>query len=175
MYSPLAHRRSRTTPTTASSFAAEPPSPSRTMLSAPHRLPGYPSGLHVPRSLFCTKLRSKPSSVAPDHLLRRAHRRGALLRRCSAAAPRPISPKPSDPAWTPAIRIRDEQIWATRLRSNGLDPRIPVRPGSFSNRNLVFSHLSPWNLFLAKILRFSSVFGILYVHAIVVAHKIVLA
>src|SRR6185312_2567905 len=66
MYSPLAHRRGQTTLTPASSFATEPPSPSRTMLSAPHRLPGYPSGLHVPRSLFFTQPRSKPSSVAPE-------------------------------------------------------------------------------------------------------------
>jgi hypothetical protein len=40
---------------------------------------------------------------------------------------------------------------------------------------LVFLQLGPWNLFLAKNMRLSSVLGVLYVHAIVVMRIIVLA
>ena len=38
----------------------------------------------------------------------------------------------------------------------------------------VFLQIGPWILFLAQIMRFSSVLGILYVHAIVVTRRIVL-
>ena len=39
---------------------------------------------------------------------------------------------------------------------------------------LVFLQLGPWNLFLAKNMRLSSVLGVLYVHAIVVTRRIAL-
>ena len=38
----------------------------------------------------------------------------------------------------------------------------------------VFLQIGPWILFLAYILRFSSVLGVIYVHAIVVTRRIVL-
>ena len=73
---------------------------------------------------------------------RRAHRRGAVLRRPSAAARGPAHPWSSDLAWTIRIRSRTNLILALRSRSNSLEPPIPARPGLFAKEPLRFPRIN---------------------------------
>ena len=69
-------------------------------------MPEPTRGLRMHRGAPRPKLRPKMSPVAPELIPRRARRRGALLRRLSAAAP-PATPVQSRPISD--LRLRSDQ------------------------------------------------------------------
>ena len=85
---------------------------------------------------------------------RRARRRGAVLRRPSAAARGPARPWSSDLAWTIRIRSRTNLILALRSRSNSLEPPIPLQPGPFAKEPLQFSKINPRSFLVQKKFQF---------------------
>ena len=94
-----------------------------------------PSGLHVPRSLFCTQPRSKPSPAAPVPLLRppAAAEQSSGEPRCRPHEPEP--PRPPDLGWTATIRSN----LPLRPRPLDLDPT-----------DLICSHRFGLDLFLKR-------------------------
>ena len=122
--------------------------PSRPHRRAPH--PG-PQSTALSAQVDCAYQEDapKPNRVSNNPLerrfsqLRRARRRGALLRRLSAAAQRPLCPGPLDPKSTPTIRIRSDRIWTTGSRSSGRKPRVTVRPGDFVKETSTFLVINP--------------------------------
>ena len=68
-------------------------------------------------------------------------RRRAPVR--SAAAVARFCPEPSDPERTRKIRSKAHQILTLRSRSDGPDPNILVRPGTFVKEPLGFLEINP--------------------------------
>ena len=90
---------------------------------------------------------------------RRAHRRGAVLRRPSAAVRGPAHPWSSDLAWTIRIRSGTNLILALRSGSNSLKPPIPVRLAHFAKEPLPFVNINPQSKPIQKYLHPGPVFN----------------
>jgi len=133
----------------------------RAVRSPPWQAPTRPQSFVLGPQVACVcrldasrpQPRSNPPREGRVWLAPASRRRGTPVPASPAAAPAFRLPEPRDPSRTDAIRSRTGSISSAGSRSNGSDPKIPLRLGRFAKEPSGFRQINPQSTHVQKYLQ----------------------